>query len=464
MKVKKLKEEEFEEFIKNNKISSIYQSTEYAKVMNNQGYKTLYYGLISDDEIKAATLLLVERIHGFKYALAPRGFLLDYEDKELLETFTSLLRKKLSKKHIMAIKINPMIVKSKYNPKMKDSQKEDNYEETFNSLINLKYFHFGYNNYFEGLKPRFESIININKPISELFKSVSKNFKTKIKKANFEGIKIYKGSDADLEYIYNQAKEKYDRDLSYYQDTYHFFDENKKIDLYYAKLDTKVYLQSVQISYQKQVERCNKANSDVFKNRENKNNKAINKKLYEENLLNLLKNELVYATNLLREKPEGVVLASALIVKHQKTAYLFMDGYNPEYKKFNAKHLLIWKLIEKYSLEKFRRFNMGGIANFNLKPVENKFNGLNEFRLGFGATGYEYAGDFEFVTNKFFYFLYQTLSPILKKFKKKKKKKTEEKTVKNPDPDNEETTSEKKVGLLGSLFKRKKDDDDDDDE
>ena len=120
-------------------------------------------------------------------------------------------------------------------------------------------------------------------------------------------------------------------------------------------MDTKIYVQSVQVLYQRQVEKCNIANSLVFKNREKENNKAINKKLYEENILNLIKNELVYATNLLREHPEGIVLASAFIIKHNKCANLFMDGYNSEYKNFNAKHLLIWKLIEKYSLEKFRK-------------------------------------------------------------------------------------------------------------
>lgn len=454
MEVRELTEEQFEEFIKKYNNSSMYQSTEYALTMNNQNYKTLYYGLENEGEIKAATLILVEKIHGFKYAIAPKGYLIDYEDRILLEEFTNLLRKKLSKKHIIAIKINPIITKSKFNPKTKSISEEEKYKIIFATLKDLNYYHLGYNDYFEGLKPRFEAVINISKPINELFKAVSKNFKTKIKKANFEGIKIYKGGESDLDYIYNQAKEKYNRDLSYYRDAYHYFEKNNKIDLYYAKLDTKVYLQSVQIMYQKQVERCNKANNDVFKNRENQNNKAINRKLSEENLLNNFKNELVYATNLLREKPEGVILASALIVKHQKTAHLFMDGYDPQYKKFNAKHLLIWKLIEKYSLEKFRKFSLGGIANFNLKPNENKYNGLNEFRLGFGATGYEYAGDFELITNKFFYFMYQTLSPILKKFKNKKKKKVQE----NNNEDNGET-NEKKPSLLSLLLNRRKDDD-----
>ena len=135
MELRELTNEQFEEFIKNNKVSSMYQSVEYAMTMNNQNYQTLYYGLEDEGKIKAASLILIEKINKFKYALAPRGFIIDYEDFELLTTFTNLLKKKLSKKHVMAIKINPMIIKSKYNPKMNNIKNEDSYEEIFN-----KYF------------------------------------------------------------------------------------------------------------------------------------------------------------------------------------------------------------------------------------------------------------------------------------------------------------------------------------
>ena len=458
MEVRKLTAEEFETYIKQCKMSSLYQSVEYANTMNLQKTKTILLGMESDGEIKAASLILIEKINGFKYASAPRGFILDYEDTEILEKFTELVTKFLSKKHIIALKINPLIIKSKYNPKTKDITTEASYDELYNKLIKLHYYHLGYNDYFEGIKPRFDSIISINKAPNELYKSLAKNIKTKIKKANIQGIKIYKGSEEDLEYLYNQAKEKYPRSLDFYKNVYKSFADSNKADLYYAKLDTKIYVQSVQLMYQKQVEKCNIANSIVFKNREKQNNKAINKKLYEENILNTIKNELVYATNLLRENPEGIVLASAFIIKHQKCANLFMDGYNPEFKKFNAKHLLIWKLIEKYSLEKFKKFDMGGIANYGLKSNNNKFASLNEFRLGFGSTGYEYAGDFEIKANKFFYFLYQTFSPITKKFSKKKKNDgLSHNSIDSENSDNEE--KEKKKGLFSILSKRKNADD-----
>lgn len=94
MEVRELTEEQFEEFLNGFKNSSMYQSVEYALTMKNQQYKTMYYGLNNEGEIKAATLILIEKINGFKYALAPRGYLIDYEDKNLLR-FYKIIKKKI---------------------------------------------------------------------------------------------------------------------------------------------------------------------------------------------------------------------------------------------------------------------------------------------------------------------------------------------------------------------------------
>ena len=456
MEVQEISNEQFDEYLSEFDNESIYQSNEYAETMKLEKYQALFYKFENDGSIKGLTMILVNKINGFRYAYAPHGYLMDYTNDEDIKSFTQLLKKQLRKKKIMALKISPLIVKSKYSPKTKEITEDKEYSNIFNSLKNIDYYHFGNNNYFESLTPRFESIISINKKVNELFKSISKNYKNKIKKANFQGIKIYKGSANDIDFIYNHTKNKYPKALEFYKNLYSNFEKKGKADIYYAKIDTKVYLQSVQINYQKQVEKCNKANSLVFKNREKENNKSINRKLYEENILNRLKNELVYATNLLKDKPEGVVLAAAVIIRHQKCAYLFMDGYDNEYKNFNAKHLLIWKLIEKYSLEKYKKFNMGAIANYNLKDNENAYKGLNEFRLDFGAIGYEYIGDFEIITSKFRYFMYQTLSPILKKLKKKESKdKAKEEKILSDIETKEENKKISFIDALKILFKKK---------
>lgn len=94
-----------------------------------------------------------------------------------------------------------------------------------------------------------------------------------------------------------------------------------------------------------------------------------------------------------------------------------MDGYDKKYKRLNSKHLLIWQLIEIYQKIGFHQFNLGGISNMTVDS--NKYSGLDEFKLNFGAKMIEYAGDFELVTNKRNYNLYRNYVPLKNLIKSK---------------------------------------------
>ena len=112
MQIKEITNEEFENFSKSFEPSSLYQTNEYASTMNENGYDSLFLGLVDDSEqIRAASLILIQKINGFKYALAPRGFLIDYSDFSLFSIFTKGVKKYLGKRDIVAIKINPKIIK-----------------------------------------------------------------------------------------------------------------------------------------------------------------------------------------------------------------------------------------------------------------------------------------------------------------------------------------------------------------
>ena len=98
MYIKELTNEEFRNFSSKYNQKSIYQTVEYAHVMNKQKFDSMYVGLIDDNHIVAASLLLIEKIRRFKYAYAPKGFLIDYLDHNLVSTFTIELKKFLGKK------------------------------------------------------------------------------------------------------------------------------------------------------------------------------------------------------------------------------------------------------------------------------------------------------------------------------------------------------------------------------
>lgn len=410
MYIKELTNQEFNMFTDNFFMSSIYQTSEYGFIMNTQNYNTIFLGLIDGNKILAATLILIEKNQMFKYAYAPKGFLIDYNDKFLVEEFTKQIKEYLNKKKVIAIKINPMIVKSSYDYVTGITHINPNFEEQIEFLKSLGFYHLGFNNLFESFKPRFDAIIDLNKPITTLFGNMNKNFKNKVKSADKNGVIIVKANDSEIDYLYNEVKNKYPRDKKYFEDVLYFFKKRNMIDYYYAKLDTNAYLINVQKRYQKQMEICNKINNKLFKNVGKSNNKLINNKIYEENKLNEIKNELIYATKLLKEEPSGVVIATMLITKYRDEVYIFMDGYNKDFKKINAKHLMTWKLIERYSKEKYKRFNLGGMTNPNIK--NDKYKGLNEFKLSFNARCIEYIGDLELITSPALYALYRNSKPI----------------------------------------------------
>ena len=417
MVIKELTNEEFDNFSKNYPLSSVYQTKEYGLTMNKEGYSTILLGLVDGDKILGATLVLIENINKFKYGYVPRGFLIDYNNYELLKTFSTLIKKYLGKLGVIAIKLCPIIIRSVYNIRTDEKIKNRNFDNFFNNLSKLNYYHFGFNNRFEALKPRFEAVIDLRKPIDDLFSDIKKEYKTKIRSSENKGIEIMQGNETVLKFLYNLSKEKYPRSYEYFENLYKYFEREDNVDIFCAKLNTAKYLKQVQEKYTEIEELLNKSNESILKNHKNKN---LDKKLRLDIKYNKLKEELAYAINLLKENPNGIILAAALIVKHSDTAYIMIDGYDKNYKNFSSKHLLIWKLIKRYYNEGYKKLNLGGISNIE---VDTKYNGLTKFKCNFGANIIEYAGDFELITNNPLYFMYKKMNPLNRILHKKKKEK-----------------------------------------
>ena len=417
MYIRELSNPEYDNFAKNYPYGSLYQSCEYSFVMNNNGFETMFLGMIDDgNNIVAATTLIIEKQAGFKYAYAPRGFLIDYNDYNLLETFTSLIKKYVSKKDIIAIKLSPLIVRNTYNVKTGQIEHNPNYDTIFNNLNKLGYFHFGYNNMFEAIKPRYEALISIDKPYYEVFSNLKKNYRTKIRSAAKCGVKIYRGDEKDLPYLYMNSSKDHKEDLKYYNDCFYFFKNTNRIEFFYAKIDTEVYLRYIQSQYHKYEQLSYQINNSILENNSANKEKLISKKIKIDKLFNKYKNELVEATKYIREYPDGIIAASALVIKYRDEAYLIIDNLDKKYARINAKQLLIWKLLEKYSNNGYKTFNLGGFTNPNM--ANNPYKKLNTYKMNYNPIINEYLGDLELVTNKALYFVFKKSAPFINILKK----------------------------------------------
>ena len=421
MKIKQITEQEFNNFAKNYPLYSVYQTVEYAKSMENQGFLQLIVGLTdnNNNNIVGASILLIQKHLAYNYAYAPRGFLIDYYDFNLLKTFTYELKKYLSSLDIVAVKFNPLIIKQIHN--LKTKTKEDNlkYKEIYINLQKLGFYHYGYNFYFEALKPRYEGVLELNKSYYKLFKDIKKSYRTKIRSSINNGVKIHRGGLEELKYLYSHSKENYKRDLTYFEDLYKNFNKKNMFQFYYTKLDTTAFLKRTQQQYYKIEKENTILNNLILTNPKADNKKLISKKINSDQVFDNIKKKLILATNFLEKNPEGIILASIIIITYQETVYLIMDAYDKKHSNFNAKHLLIWKLIEKYTNLGFKYFNLGGMSNPELK--ENKYEGLNQFKANFNVKVIEYAGDFELIINRPKYFMYRKSLPIEKILKKEER-------------------------------------------
>ncbi len=410
MGIKILTNEEFKNFANTYPLYNNFQTIEYSFVMNKQGCDSHLIGYEIDGKLVAATMIYISKVSGFYYAYAPRGFLLDFSDKKLLNNFTIGIKKYLGNKGIMALKINPMIVKNTYikNEKFKNHD----FDNMFSNLAENKYFHMGYNNYFEALKPRFEAVVNINKPFYEIFNSFKKEVRTKIRSAAKRGVTVIKGTEEDLKYLHKQTKDIYPRDLKYFTDAYNSFNRNNSVDYYYTKLNTTHYIKYVKKIYEDIENKLNNINEMINSGSEKTKLRLLDQKINIDKEFNIIKQDLVKATKYASTYPDGIITASMMVTRHQDEISIFMDGYDKKYSSFNSKHLLIWQLIERYSKLGYKKFNLGGMMSINVD--HSKYNGLNRFKLGFSPIVYEYIGDLELKTNDLIYFAYQNTNPIRK--------------------------------------------------
>ena len=69
MYIKELSKEEFDRFTNIYPIKSIYQTSQYGSLMRNQGYNDIYIGLMDNNKMLAASLILVKKESKFIYFL-----------------------------------------------------------------------------------------------------------------------------------------------------------------------------------------------------------------------------------------------------------------------------------------------------------------------------------------------------------------------------------------------------------
>lgn len=406
MKVINLTDAQFDDYSKNHALHTYFQTSSYAKVMQRQGYQIKFLGFLEENQLVGASLFLCNDLFAnFKYAYAPRGILMNYADKSMVQKITIALKNVLAKENIAFIKIDPPIIDYKRNADGAIIAQANVLSHQV--LMSCGYKPFGKNLFFETLKPRWNAQINAINNQNNVFDTFEKQTRNKISKAQKREIEVVKLAPNELERFYKFVARKHYRNIGYYGSLQQNFKDD--FEVFVARIDTKKYLKIAQALFEEE-QRINFELGELMQSNSTKGiemRKIISQKMESDKVMNTYNNELKNSTVLLAKYPDGLDIGSIAIIKTTKTIHLLIDGFDNKFKNLYPSFLLKWYVIDKYAREGYTKFDLNAITgDFSEK---NKYNGLNEMKLGFGSEIAEYIGEFDYIINPTIYKIYNKM-------------------------------------------------------
>ncbi len=416
MHIIEINETQFETYAQTHRYRNYYQSAAYGRTMAEIGIKTQYLGVINDagNLIGAALLLVQSTFMGQKYGYIPRGPLFSYEDKSQVMELAEKLKKTLGKQGYFYLKIDPYIPMSIRDRKGKILNGNKKINDIIQNLKEAGFNYCGPTKFFENEKARWEAITRLTKSSNILYQKLEKQTRNKIQKAKKCGVEIFQNPTNDVGQLFPLIKNKHSRPLEYYTAMWRNFGKDNNFEVYYARLNTEKYVVNSKALYEKEVQNNDRLAQSMQnpKLRGTDARKLINQKMESDKLVHSYKKDLVLATRLLKEHPQGIIIGGGAFIKYDQAIYLLIEGFHPFYKDMNPNYLLKWHVMDKYNQLGYKYMNLNAITGEFELP--HKYAGLNEMKLGFHAVATEYIGEFHLIINSFTFGLYKNTSAYRK--------------------------------------------------
>ena len=391
MKIVELTIKDFDDYASNHPLRSYCQSSKYAKLMGEKDFSYDYIGYRDDsNNLVAASLILTKRIGSFsKFAYAPRGFLIDYYNTELLRMFVKDLSNFYKRRGFIFIKINPEIIIGELTEKR-------NFMPIYNQNVNiidaLKSMGFKRRRELSPLDfvlPRINSYISLK---DFNFKSLDSKCTEKIRNAEKKGLTIEIATNKDIALLYDIIKNQTFESINYYRNILNTFNDGDS-ELLLVKADRELALINAQKQYEKELDDNNYWNEMI--QRENSEKNLAEKMASDKRLLEY-KDEMVAATEQLRHNKYQYI-GGAIVIKYQNRVSIVGAGFDESDEYLNPSYYLYSSLIERYK-DNFDFLDLYGLAsNFNEDSIYWSF---NESKLAFNPTIYEFIGEFDLVLNE----------------------------------------------------------------
>ncbi|MBQ2910088.1 MAG: peptidoglycan bridge formation glycyltransferase FemA/FemB family protein [Bacilli bacterium] len=392
LKLRSISKIEFDNYVKENTNTHFMHSSAWGEFEKVTSHVTPHYlGLTDEDNtIVAATLLLEEHLPlNSSNLYAPRGFVIDYNDKSLLKTFTTKLKDFAKTRKATSIRINPSLT------------------TTDDALATLKELNYKKNSHVKLLEYTYK--IDLTKNLKEIEKEYSDNVKENLLKTEKYDVELLIADPKDFEEFLTLQDNK---NNDYYETLYDIFRNNEytKIKLLLGKLHitkTLKILEKELVRVNNQIAIIPIDNLDAS-SKERLTNLRKQKDQINEDLKRFKSYKLEYGNSL--------TISAALVMEQNDKVWILSEANNKVLLETNLNYRIYNEYIKYYKNNSFNLFNQ-------LSPLESN-QSFNEFKKEFGGEFIEYIGDYVLVTNHITNFIQNKVVPLFKAFKKEEQNET----------------------------------------
>lgn len=390
MEFVELTEKEYRKFWENHPLKTFLSAPEISELRKKSNWDTYYVGVKDNKKIIAATMLLAHKRHFGKYEFySPRGYLLDFNDKKLVDYFTNELKKYIKNKNGYIFRVDPYLIYKERDINgdiveggVDNSKVVDNlYKLGFKKVSTENMEQVGWM-FSLGLEGKDEE---------QIMKEMKSSTRNKIRKIEKSGIEVneigYDELDRFQSIMEETSKRKgfSNRKLSYYQDMYNLFHDKDEVKFFITELDLKKYISNLEKDIKEREDKLNSLSDAKY-------NDGAKKNLTNE--INSITKRIDDAKSIIEDKgTEVITLSGSMFMLIQPEVIYLSSGNYEEFLKFDSQYLIQWDLI-KYGIEHgFKKHNFYGIpANINEHPKDY---GIYEFKRGFNGYVEELIGEFE---------------------------------------------------------------------
>ena len=427
LRLKTIDKEEYDNYVRNHQYKSHFLQSlswgEFAKVKKN--LTPHYLGLTTEDnQLVAATLLLEKHLPmNMCYLYAPRGFVIDFNKKELLKTMTKKVVEFAKTRKAIFVKIDPDIIRKSYDYQNEEQKLNYDPEVIFDNIKKAGFKHLGFTKNFETSQPRYSFRINLEQSMEDIENHLSKTTKQRIAKSEKLETEVVIGTKNDIKEFYHlmtlteSRKDFISYNEDYYETLYEIFNGNKnsKATLLLGKINFNKTIKSLEKNLKRIVDQISILPIDnLSKSAKTKLEELRKQKENTQSEINKYKD---YA----KQYGNEITLSAHMIIEYGDKAWVLYAGNHNILSETYVNYHTYYEHLRYCKSRGLKIYDQFGTIG-DLRE-DNPLFGLHEFKRKFGGDYVEFLGEWDYIINPLMYFVFTKLVPIYRNIIKKRSKK-----------------------------------------